>query len=113
MTDGRDYDVPAVYQIRVKGKLDQKWVTWFDGFIVTPLTNEETMLTGLVADQAALHGLLAKIRDLGLPLLLVIREKQRRENTIGIEIQEFIRRLKKKLSGDPRPTQRKVLIGAS
>ena len=73
MTDGRNLSKPAVYQIRVQAILDLKWSDWFDGFTITPLGNSETSLTGLVADQAALHGLLGKIRDLGLPLLLVKR----------------------------------------
>jgi hypothetical protein len=75
MTHGRELDQQAVYQIRVKGNLDQKWSPWFDGFAITPQANDETILTGPVADQAALHGLLAKIRDLGLPLLSVARDK--------------------------------------
>jgi len=73
MTDGREFDKPAVYQIRVKGNLDRKWSDWFDGFTISPQADDETSLTGPVDDQAALHGLLAKIRDLGLPLLLVKR----------------------------------------
>ena len=73
MTDGREFDRQAVYQIRVKGNLDQKWSDWFDGLTITPQVDDETLLTGPVADQAALHGLLAKIRDLGLPLLSVKR----------------------------------------
>jgi len=73
MTDGREFDRQALYQIEVKGNLDQKWSDWFDGLTITPLPNDATILTGLVTDQAALHGLLAKVRDLGLPLLLVKR----------------------------------------
>ena len=57
----------------MKGNLNRKWSDWFDGFTVTPQADDETLLTGPVADQAALHGLLGKIRDLGLPLLLVKR----------------------------------------
>ena len=57
----------------MKGGLDREWSDWFDGFIVTPQASGETLLTGVVADQAALHGLLNKIRDLGLPLLSVKR----------------------------------------
>ena len=73
MTDGREFDRQAVYQIRVKGNLDRKWSDWFDGLTIMPQADDETLLTGPVADQAALHGLLAKIRDLGLPLLFVKR----------------------------------------
>jgi len=75
MTDGREFDQQGVYQIRVKGNLDQKWSDWFDGFTINAQANNETLLTGPVADQAALHGLLARIRDLGLPLLSVKRSE--------------------------------------
>ena len=71
MTNGRAFDERAVYQIRVKGNLDLKWSDWFDGFTICPRANDETLLTGPVTDQAALHGLLAKIAGLGLPLLSV------------------------------------------
>jgi hypothetical protein len=60
-----------LYQIRVQGQLDSSWSAWFDGLTVTALENGETMLTGPIADQAALHGLLTKVRDLGLTLLAV------------------------------------------
>jgi hypothetical protein len=60
-----------VYRIRVKGHLDNGWSEWFEGLSVTREGNGTTVLTGPVADQPALHGLLAKIRDLGLPLLSV------------------------------------------
>lgn len=73
MTKRREIDRPSIYQITVKGLLDQKWSDWFDGFTITLQRGDETLLTGPVADQAALHGLLAKIRDLGLPLLSVQR----------------------------------------
>jgi len=76
MTNGRIFDKPGTYHIRVKGNLDQKWSDWFDGFSITPQPGDETLLAGPVADQSALHGLLSKIRDLGLPLLLVQREEQ-------------------------------------
>jgi hypothetical protein len=71
MIDGREFDRQGVYQIGVKAKLDPKWSDWFDGLTVTPQADDKTLLAGSVADQAALHGLLAKIRDLGLPLLFV------------------------------------------
>jgi hypothetical protein len=73
MTDGREFDKPALYRIKVRGNLENKWSEWFDGFSITQQTNAETVLTGVVVDQAALHGLLAKVRDLGLPLLEVKR----------------------------------------
>ncbi len=59
---------PATYQIRVKGELDARWATWFEGMEVTAVSHQ-TILSGTVADQAALHSLLTKIRDLGLPLI--------------------------------------------
>ena len=71
MSNGHEFDKQGIYRIRVKGNLDQKWSDWFDGFTIAPQANDETLLTGPVVDQAALHGLLAKIRDLGLPILLV------------------------------------------
>jgi hypothetical protein len=67
------YDSGEIYQVRVKGILDAQWSDWFDGFAVIPLDGGETLLAGRVADQAALHGLLVKIRDLGLPLLSLNR----------------------------------------
>lgn len=63
----------TVYQIKVQGILDEKWSEWLDGMTVTPLDSGETLLSGPVRDQAALYGLLIKIRDLGLPLLSVKR----------------------------------------
>jgi hypothetical protein len=66
-------DEQSVYHIRVKGILDKRWSDWFDDLTIAPQANGETLLTGPVRDQAALHGLLAKVRDLGLPLLSVKR----------------------------------------
>ena len=63
----------TIYQIRVQGRLDRRWSDWFDGFTITYPSDNETLLQGRVADQAALHGLLVKIRDLGLSLLSVRR----------------------------------------
>lgn len=60
-----------VYQIRVKGHLGPKWATWFDGLTITNEPGGEAVLVGPVVDQAALHGLLVKIRNLGLPLIAV------------------------------------------
>jgi len=62
-----------IYQIRIKGHLDRKWADWFTGLSITALENGETLLTGPVLDQAALHGLIRKVRDVSLPLVAVIR----------------------------------------
>jgi hypothetical protein len=64
---------PECYEICVEGRLGPEWSTWFDGLTVTNQSNGETVLAGLVADQAALHGILIKIRNLGLPLRSVCR----------------------------------------
>lgn len=63
----------AVYEIRIKGHLDEQWTEWFGGMTLTKEAHGETLLTGVVVDQAALHGLLRKIRDLGLQLISVTR----------------------------------------
>jgi hypothetical protein len=62
---------PLIYQIRLKGHLGRHWTDWFDGLTITLEDNGETLLTGPVADQAALHGLLKKVRDLAMPLISV------------------------------------------
>lgn len=68
-----DRSEPLVYQIRLEGHLGRQWTDWFDGLCITLEDNGDTLLTGPVADQAALHGLLRKIRDLGMPLLSVLQ----------------------------------------
>jgi hypothetical protein len=70
---------PMVYQIRIKGHLDREWADWFGGLTITLEDNGDTLLTGPVVDQAALYGVLKKVRDLGVPLLSVI-EVQFNEN---------------------------------
>ncbi len=62
---------PAIYQIRLKGQLGAEWEGWFEGLAVSLEEDGTTLLTGQVADQAALHGLLRKVRDLGMPLISV------------------------------------------
>ena len=66
---------PMVYQIRIKGHLGRQWTDWFGGLTLTLEDNGETLLTGPVVDQAALHGLLRKVRDGGMPLVSVMRVK--------------------------------------
>ena len=72
MTYGREYDREAVYRIRVKGTLGPEWADWFGGLEIAA-QGDETLLVGPVADQAALYGTLARIRNLGLPLISVVR----------------------------------------
>ena len=74
---------PMVYQIRIKGHLGRQWTDWFEGLTVTLEDNGEMLLTGSVVDQAALHGLLKKVRDLGMPLVSVIRVKLDPEDAPG------------------------------
>jgi hypothetical protein len=68
-----DLDQPMTYQIRIKGHLGPRWRDWFGGMTITLEDDGETLLTGPVVDQAALHGLLTKVRDLGMPLISAIR----------------------------------------
>jgi hypothetical protein len=62
-----------VYRITIRGHLDSEWSDWFDGLTIILVDNGETILTGPIVDQTALHGVLIKIRDLGLPLLSLTR----------------------------------------
>ncbi len=66
-----DQSEPGFYEIRIKGHLDDRWSDWFGGLAITLEDNGDTLLTGPVVDQAALHGLLKKVRDLGMPLVSV------------------------------------------
>src|SRR5687768_4144196 len=68
-----DHHEPGLYEIRIKGHLEQRWANWFEGLSITLVESGDTLLTGPVVDQAALHGLLRKVRDLGLPLVSVIQ----------------------------------------
>jgi hypothetical protein len=64
---------PGLYEIRIQGQLDDRWAIRFEGMTLTRTDNGDTLLTGPVVDQAVLHGLLRKVRDLGMPLISVIR----------------------------------------
>ena len=66
-----DHYEPQPYEIRLKGHLDDRWAEWFEGLTITLEENGDTLLTGPVTDQAALYGLLKKVRDLGMPLVSV------------------------------------------
>lgn len=66
-----DRNQPTIYQIRIKGHLGSRWTDWFEGLTITMEDNGDTLLSGPVVDQAALHGLLKKVRDLGIPLISV------------------------------------------
>jgi hypothetical protein len=72
-TTPEDRQGPELYEIRLKGHLDNRWAGWFVGMTLTREANGDTLLTGPVVDQAALHGLLRNVRDLALPLASVIR----------------------------------------
>lgn len=69
-----------IYEIRLEGCLKERWEKWFDGLVITSDEKGNTLLSGPVADQAALHGLLKKIRDLGIPLISL--------NTVGSDSEE-------------------------
>jgi hypothetical protein len=76
-----DHYSPEFYEIRIKGHLDDQWADWFGGLTILLEEGGDTLLTGPVVDQAALHGLLRKVRDLGMPLLSVNRCKSERADT--------------------------------
>ena len=78
-----DPSQPTVYQIRIEGHLGPQWTDWFGGLTITLEEDGDTLLTGPVVDQAALFGLLRKVRDLGMPLLSVIRVVPGPSTTLG------------------------------
>jgi hypothetical protein len=79
------HDNPGRYEIRLKGHLDSRWTAWFDGLTLTQDNDGTTIIHGPVADQAALHGLLQKVRDLGLPLVSVTQVEPHQSNSPTID----------------------------
>lgn len=75
LTPKSDLSQPLIYEIKIEGYLGQQWTDWFGGLTITLQNNGATLLTGPVVDQAALYGLLKKVRDLGMPLISVNRFK--------------------------------------
>ncbi|MAU01234.1 MAG: hypothetical protein CL608_29165 [Anaerolineaceae bacterium] len=73
MSNKSESNEPTIYQIRIGGRLGEQWTAWFAQMTLTVADNGDTLLTGPVVDQAALHGLLRKVRDLGLPLISVVQ----------------------------------------
>ncbi len=73
------------YEIRITGHLDAHWASWFDGLAVTQEGHATTVISGLIVDQAALHGVLQRVRDLGLPLVSVIRIEPDQPSPTGME----------------------------
>jgi hypothetical protein len=80
-TPDEDYYEPGLYEIRIRGHLDNRRAAWFEGLTVTREENGCTLLTGRF-DQAALHGLLRKVRDLGMPLVSVVQVQSHKSNHI-------------------------------
>ena len=80
-----EHDQPWRCEIRIQGHLDERWTDWFEGLTITHEDNGDTLLTGPVVDQTALHGLLRKVRDLGLPLISVNRLELGQIDVSGIE----------------------------
>lgn len=76
-------DQPSIYHIRIKGRLDPRWEGWFGQMAITHEADGETLMTGPTIDQAALHGMLTKIRDLGLTLLSITRAEPDQEANHG------------------------------
>ena len=73
MTNVQEYDQPGIYEIVVKGKLDSRWSRWFAGLQIIPQPDGNTLVTGPIADQAALYGVISRMRDLGMVLISVQR----------------------------------------
>ena len=88
MSNGREFEKPYTYQIKVKGRLGPEWSGWFDEFNISSQPDDETLITGQIEDQSALYGLLGRIASLGLPLLSVIRLEDSQKNHEKIKREE-------------------------
>ena len=84
-TSTEAYDEAGLTEIRIKGHLTDRWADWFGEPTITLEDNGETLLRGLVVDQAALHGLLRKVRDLGMPLISVIRVEPSQADALDVK----------------------------
>ena len=84
-TSHEGHHEPGCYEIRIKGHLNDRWADWFEGLTITREDNGETLLIGTVVDQAALHGWLRKVRDLGMPLISVNRIEPNQTDESHIE----------------------------
>ncbi len=100
-TAAEDPDEPGLYAIRIQGHLEDRWAARFEGLALTREDNGDTLLTGRVVDQAALHGLLRKVRDLAVPLIAVTRVSPGQAGASavqpGVEASGFGRRLRKEI----------------
>jgi hypothetical protein len=85
MAEVMDSSQPIVYQIRLEGQLGAQWTDWFGGLTITLEEEGHTLMTGPVLDQAALHGLLKKVRDLGMPLVSVNRVEPDQTDVADVE----------------------------
>lgn len=85
LTHSIESTLPFVYELRVEGQLDSQWADWFDGMTIAPQENGDTVLSGAVIDQAALYGLLKKVRDLGMALVSVHRVERRPVETANVQ----------------------------
>jgi hypothetical protein len=89
-SQGNDAGQPTVYHIRIQGHLGLKWTEWFDGMTISLEENGDTLIAGPVVDQAALHGLLRKVRDLNMPLIsIVIQTDPPAESPLYLDIPDL------------------------
>src|SRR5258706_15007031 len=105
---------PMVYQIRIKGHLGREWTDWFGGLTLTLEDNGETLLTGPVVDQAALHGVLRKVRDLGMPLLSVILITPGQADASDVnETHHYRSKKRRRHKGQIKAGQKDLIYGSS